>query len=119
MVCCRPTEFRYPRPVVEATLGVKFDRSIILQHQDLRPVIRQHLWRTLKLSFNGMYGRLTYNEIYILRIRVPLELERELIQIPHPQLRLVRSCRQCVSPIPRCRDLIARLWELETLDELD
>lgn len=62
-------------------------------------------------------GGLTYNEVDVLRIAMPLEFEGEFVQIPDSHLGFVRPRCDCMMSVPGGFDFVARLWKLESLDE--
>ena len=65
-----------------------------------------------------MGRRLTHKKVDILCVRMPFELQRELIQIPDPDLRFVRSSRDDMVSVPGRFYAVASLGEFEVLDEL-
>lgn len=61
----------------------------------------------------------TYHEIHILRIRHPLKFDRQLLQIPHLDHRLVRARAHGMQPIGRGLDLVGGLRECKVLHQLE
>lgn len=62
--------------------------------------------------------RKTHGEIDVLDIGVPLEFERELVEVPYAHLGLVCPGSDDMIPVVRTFDAVARLWEFEVLNEL-
>lgn len=60
----------------------------------------------------------THQEVDVLLICMPLKLDRELIEVVNPDLRLVHSRRHGVVTVRRRLDLERRLGELPLLDQL-
>ena len=71
-----------------------------------------------RISARGV-AKGTYDEVDVLCIRVPLEFERELFEIPNAHLWFVCPCGNSMVSIARRFYSAARLGELEVLDELD
>lgn len=99
----------------------------LLQHSHLQPKhppkplqpfsTPNNLQRTLETQRKAR--SCTDHEINILLIRMPLKLQRQLIQIVHPDLRLVDSRSHSMVTVRCCSNLEGSLWELKVLDELD
>ena len=88
-----------------------------LSRPSVAPLNHQNLSRALIKEQRN--ERSTHHEIHILLIRMPLKLQRQLIQIVHPDLRLVHSSSHSVMTV-RCGSNLERsLGELEMLDELN
>lgn len=61
----------------------------------------------------------THDKIDVFDVGVPLELERELVEVPYAHLRLVCPRGDDVVAIASRFYAVARLWKLEMLYELD
>lgn len=62
---------------------------------------------------------LTHKEIYVLGVRMSLELETQLVQIPNPHLGLIRPSSNDMMPVPSSSDFVASFGKLEVLYELE
>ena len=62
---------------------------------------------------------LTHKEIYVLGVRMSLELETQLVQIPNPHLGFVRSSRNNMVSVPSCFDFVASFRKFKMLDEFE
>ena len=63
--------------------------------------------------------RLTHNKVDVLGVRMPLKLERELVQVPYADLRFVCSRRDGMVPVSGGLDFVAGFGEVEVLDEFN
>jgi hypothetical protein len=63
--------------------------------------------------------RLTHKKIYILRVRVSLKFEGQLVQVPNSHLGLVCTCCDCVVAIPGRLHSITCFGKVKVLDEFD
>ena len=61
---------------------------------------------------------LTHNKVNILCIRMSLELERKLVKVPYPDLRLVRPSRDRMVPVPSSFHFVTCFGEIKVLYEL-
>ena len=60
-----------------------------------------------------------YNEVHVLRVRMPLELERELVQIPDPHLGLVYPGGYGMMSVTSGPYAITGLGKLEVLNKVN
>ena len=71
------------------------------------------------LRWNRCGNRLTHKEIDVLSVRMPLELEAQLVQIPNPHLRFIRPSGDDMMSVPGRSDFVASFGELEVLYEFE
>ena len=62
---------------------------------------------------------LTHKEIYVLGVRMSLELETQLVQIPNPHLRLIRPSSNDMMSVPSRSNFVAGFWKFEVLYEFE
>ena len=62
---------------------------------------------------------LTHNEVDVLRVRMPLKLQRELVEVITAYLGFVHSRSKRMVPVPGRLDPNAGFRELELLNEVD
>jgi len=66
-----------------------------------------------------MPKQLTHKEIDVFSVRVSLELETQLVQIPNPHLRFIRPSSNNMVSVPSRLDFVAGFWKFEVLDEFE
>lgn len=104
---------RQSEPASITTMAVKeYDRKGVLR-------INEEAAFFLSLFLLPERKVTTYQKVDVLIIRVPLELETELVTLPHPNLRFVRSCRNNIVAIMRRFDLVACFGEFKVLQKLN
>ena len=63
--------------------------------------------------------QLTHKEVDIFSVRMSLELETQLVQIPNAHLRFIRPSSDNVMPIPSRFDFVASFGKFEVLYEFE
>lgn len=126
--------------MVKSSLRVELERSVTLQVERFRPVGRKHLNSQVRLQRNIDGSKLssmtrhqvnkeefshprpcsnqkTYTEIHIFRLCNPLKFDRQLIQLPNLDHRLVSPGRHDMFPIFRRLDFHTTSREREILNQ--
>jgi len=118
------TGFGYSGTVVEATLVVQGNGTVVLKVQRFRPVIGKNLesrrgnWYRM-FTAERMRKQLTHKEVDIFSVRMSLEFETQLAQIPNPHLRFIRPSSDNMMTVPSRSDFVASFGKFEVLYEFE
>jgi hypothetical protein len=66
-----------------------------------------------------MRKQLTHKEVDVFSVRMSLELETQLVQIPNPHLRFIRPSSNDMMSVPGRFDFVASFGEFEVLYEFE